>query len=72
MMTVSGGTITCGAQCGRGALQGRIIGYSQAPVRAQAGGSAFLQVSIGYAQELDDLLGAGLILDEPAVSQPIV
>ena len=72
MMTVSGGTITCGAQCGRGALQGRIIGYSQAPVRAQAGGSAFLKVSIDYAQKFEDFLGAGLMLDEPAVSQPIV
>lgn len=68
MVAVSRGTITRGAQGRSGASQGRIIGDSQAPVRAQAGGLAFSQVSVGYAQELDDLLGAGLMLDEPAVS----
>jgi len=72
MVPVSGGAIARGAQGGRGALQGRIISYGHAPIRAQAGGSAFSQVSIGYAQEFYDFLGARLMLDEPAVSQPIV
>jgi len=68
MVAISRGTITRGAQGRFGTSQGRIIGDSQAPVGAQAGGLAFSQVSVGYAQELDDLLRAGLMPDEPAVS----
>jgi len=71
MVAVSCGTVARGAQGRRGASQGRILGHRQSPVRAQAGGLAFPQVSVGYAQERDDLLGAGLMRDEPAVSQPI-
>jgi len=71
MVAVSCGTVARGAQGRSGASQGRIIGHRQSPVRTQADGLAFPKVSVGYAQEIDDLLGAGLMFDEPAVSQPI-
>jgi hypothetical protein len=71
MVAVSCGPVARGTQGRRGAFQGSIIGDRQSSVRAQAGGPAFTQVSVGNAQEIDDLLGAGLMIDEPAVSQPI-
>ena len=71
MMRVTRGLIAAGRQSCDRALQRGIVGDRQAGVIAKAFGLAIAKITVGHAEQVGDLLPAGLVRPDPLGFKPI-
>jgi len=67
-MGLAGNPVAGHGQRQRRCLQGRVVGDSEAPIRAQASGAAVAQIPVAYAEQVRDLVVARHMLNQPAVA----